>query len=173
VTKLLRIFEWKRGDEMHFEVGPIETELRERLGVTLSPRAAAIERLRHLGAFWQHWGLYKRRCEGSRASIVSLFPEQCPYPVWAKDHWLLNTERPALERMTFDQGFFETLWTLFKSSPIPHNLGTNNENCEYTDDWWNSRNCYLSHSGVNNENILYSYRVYDSRDLIFCCFAFS
>jgi hypothetical protein len=55
--------------------------------------------------------------------------------------------------------------------PHPHQNGANNTNCEYCDDVWNSKNCYLSRSMEFCEDLLYSYRnmkVKNSIDAVIC-----
>ncbi len=100
---------------------------------------------------------------------MSVFDSACPYPVWHRDVWLKEASPPEA---TFDYGapFFEQLWSLFQSCPIPHNVGAGNENCEFTDDWWYSRNCYLCHSGLENEDCAYCYRIYKTKNCQFVAF---
>jgi len=65
---------------------------------------------------------------------------------------------------------FEQMWEFFRKSPIPHNIGAGNENCEYTDDCWYSKNCYLTHSLVDCEDLRYCYRIIKSKDSAYCVF---
>lgn len=106
-----------------------------------------LKRIQCLGAFFPQWNLYKRLCDKTGKDIISVFRPDCPYPVWHKDEWFKNANPP---KAVFDsnQLFFPQAETLFKQCPIPHNSGATNENCEYTDDWWQSKNCYLSHTGL-------------------------
>ena len=128
-------------------------------------------RIRHLGAFWPHWNLHKRICDKTGKDIISVFRPDCPYPVWHKDEWYKSALPPAAT-IDFNRPFFAQAESLFKQCPIPHNSGINNENCEYTDDWWNSRNCHLSHSGVRCEGSRYSYRILECRDNLYGVFSF-
>ncbi len=154
-----------------FEISDQEISLRKKLGIEGLPEVAPQIRFRNLGAFWQHWNLHKRKCDFSGKPIISVFSEHCPYPVWHKDEWIKNANPPGAD---FDenQKVFSQMWKFFQKSAIPHNTGTGNENCEYTDDWWHSKNCYLSHSGLNCENLKYCYRVVQLRDSQFCAFCF-
>jgi len=128
-------------------------------------------RIQHLGAFWPHWSLHKRKCDKTGRDIVSVFGPECPYPVWHKDEWY-ESARPPGAKIDFDQPFFTQAEKLFKTCPIPHNSGINNENCEFTDDCWFSRNCYLCHSLVRGEDNRYSYRILDCKDTLYCVFSF-
>lgn len=123
-----------------------------------------------LCAFWQHFSLYKRNCDKTGKSIISVYREDCPYPVWHRDEWVKNADPPGADYSPTGP-FFEQLWELFQKCPIPHNIAAGNENCEYTDDWWYSRNCYLAHSGVKCEDLAYCYRVYNLKDSQFCVFS--
>lgn len=149
-----------------------ETEqmLYKKFGVQ-PPAVPVWQILKHLSAFWHHFGIHTRKCDKTGKTIISVFDEKCPYPVWHREEWMKNSEPPSA---SFDpmRPFFEQLWDFFQKSPIPHNVGAGNENCEYTDDWWYCRNCYLSHSGVNNQDCHYCYRILDSKDCEFCVFSF-
>lgn len=124
-----------------------------------------------LSAFWQHFALHKRTCDKTGKSMISVFDENCPYPVWHKDEWIKSAEPPSAD---FDpnKGFFEQTWELFQKCPIPHNIGAGNNNCEYTDDCWYSKNAYLSHSIFRCEDLSYCYRDIELKDCQFCVFSF-
>lgn len=127
------------------------------------------ELLRHINLFWQTFSLHKRTCDRTGKDIISVFDKHCPYPVWHQDEWIAHANPPSGE-LDLSKPFFEQLWTLFQSCPIPHNTGIDNENCDYTDDWWHSKKCYLSHSGLRCEDVYYSYRVVECRNCFFCVF---
>lgn len=154
-----------------FDVSDAEIALRQKFGIEGLPTVAPKFRLRHLGAFWSHWSLHKRTCDKTGKTIVSIFSEDCPYPVWHRDEWIAHNDPPTLE---FDpsRSVFDQMWELFQRCPIPHNTGTENENCDYTDDWWHSRNCYLCHSGYLCEDLRYCYRVIRTKDSHYCVFTF-
>jgi len=154
-----------------FTVTPQEMELRKKLGIEGEPDLHPIFRFMQLGAFWQHWNLHKRKCDKTGNDIISVYPPDCPYPVWHKDEWIKHASPPGAD---FDPSrkVFPQLWDFFQNSPIAHNIGTDNDNCEYTDDWWHSRNCYLSHSGLECEDVRYCYRVINLKNCEFCTYGF-
>ncbi len=41
----------------------------------------------HMWAFWQHFWIYKRKSDFSWKSIVSIFAEECLYPIMAQ-RWM-------------------------------------------------------------------------------------
>jgi len=153
------------------KVSDLEKRLRQKLGIEDLPVAPPAIRFRHLGAFWQHWALHKRSCDATGAEIISVFPQKCPYPVWLRDHWMKHADPPGAVFQE-NRKVFPQMWDLFQQCPIPHNFGTGNENCAYTDDWWYSRNCFLCHSGFDCQDLKYCYRTYGVRDSQFCTFTF-
>jgi hypothetical protein len=107
-----------------------------------------------LELFWPHWSLHKRKCDLTNKDIISVFRPECPYPVWHKDEWYKNANPPKAQ-FDFSQEFFPQTEKLFQQCPIAHNTGTNNENCEYTDDFWYGRDCHLCHNAYKCENSRY------------------
>jgi hypothetical protein len=124
----------------------------------------------HLLSFWHHFAFHRRKCDLTGEDIISVFDENCPYPIWKQHEWYAHANPPNAQ-FDFEKPFFEQLWDLFKNCPIPHKLEMHNDNCEYTDDWWESKNCFLGHSGYRNEDCSYCYRSAWLKDCQFCCFA--
>ena len=153
-----------------FEISDLEISLRKRFGFTNLPTTAPWVRFRKLGAFWQHWNLHNRKCDFSGKNIISVFSDKCSYPVWHKDEWLKNAN-PEHSEFTSDKYFFQQAWELFQKCAIPHNTGMGSDNCEYTDDYWYSNNCYLCHSGYKCQDLKYSYRVIEGKDSYFSVFS--
>lgn len=151
-------------------MSPLELKLRALFDVPESSLAPEL-RIRHLGAFWPHWNLHKRKCDKTGKEIVSVFRSDCPYPVWHKDEWFRNANPPKAF-FDFTQSFFPQAEKLFKQCPIAHSTGSNNENCEYTDDAWHSRNCYLCHSLFKTEDSRYTYRAYHEKNSLFNAFCY-
>lgn len=89
--------------------------------------------------------------------------------MWHKDEWIEHADPPG-EGVDFSRSVFEQMWEFFQKSPIPHTTGANNENCEYTDDAWFGKNCYLTHSFSGAEDLSYCYRMLKSRDSQYCVF---
>lgn len=65
-----------------FYISDLEGELRRKFGFTDVPTTAPWVRFRELGAFWPHWNLHNRKCNATRESIISIFSDKSPYPVW-------------------------------------------------------------------------------------------
>ncbi len=155
-----------------FEVSKFETCLRAKFNlVGIDPEVAPWVRFRQIGAFWPHWNLHRRKCDRTEKFIVSIFSKDCVYPIWNRDEWMRNSNPPGAE---FDesQEIFPQLWKFFQKSPLPHTFQSHNQNCEYTDDWYHSKNCYLCHSGEYSENCRYSYGCDGIQDVSFGIFSF-
>jgi len=127
--------------------------------------------LQNLGAFFQHFWIHKRTSDFSWKNIISAFSKNCPYPVWHHKEWLENSN---LISWIFDEtkDFWTQIWEIFSKCPIAHNISDWNENSEYTDDCWFSKNCYLCHSILRCEDIRYCFRVVELKDCQFCVFSF-
>ncbi|MCX6807988.1 MAG: hypothetical protein NTZ80_04315 [Patescibacteria group bacterium] len=152
---------------LEFTISDQEMNLRKKLNVAGEPETSPTFRLMQLGAFWQSWNLHHRKCDKTGRDIISVFRPDCPYPVWHKDEWIKNANPPSIE-FNQNQPVFDQMWGVFQKSPIAHNVGAGNENCEYTDDWWYSKNCYLCHSGFKCEDARYCYRTLRSKDCQYC-----
>jgi hypothetical protein len=156
-----------------FKVSEHEKALREKFGFgDTSPSVLPKYRFQYLGAFWPQWNLYKRKCDRTGQPIISIFRPDCPYPVWKRDEWIAHAKPPAAD-FDFSKSFFEQAWNLFQHCPLPHIFQSNNENCEYTDDWYYSKNCYLCHSGQNNEDCRYCYGCDSVKNVFYGVFSFN
>lgn len=153
-----------------FEVSDFELALRTKLNAPL-PKNLPQYTFRHLTTFWPHFSLHSRKSDFSGKEIVSVYDTDCPYPVWHSEEWAKSANPPAAE-VDFSKPFFNQLWELFQKCPIPHNIGLGNENCEYTDDWWYSKNGYLCHSGLNCQDTRYCYRCLRVKDSQFAVYTF-
>ncbi len=102
-----------------FQVSDFEQKLRKEFGVQ-DPKILPHLRLQHLGAFWPHWNLHKRKCDKTGKNIISVFRPDCPYPVWHKDEWYKSALPPAA-KFDFNETFFSQAEKLFKQCPIAHN----------------------------------------------------
>ena len=147
-----------------------EAQVRKKLRAPVSLYKGP-ELFQLLFSFWHHFNLFKRRCDKTNSSIITPFSEECPYPVWKRSIWLSDNAPPVAE-YTSDRPFFEQLSELFYRCPIPHNIGVPGDNCEFTDDWWYCKNCFLCHSGLECEDLRYCYRTYRSKDSRYCVSSF-
>lgn len=64
-----------------FTVSPEEMALRSKLHVEGEPTLHPVVRFMQLAAFWQHWNLHRRTCDRTGKEIISVYSQDCPYPV--------------------------------------------------------------------------------------------
>lgn len=155
---------------LQFSISEAEARLRKQLGLVKTPTTSRAMRLRSLAAFWPHFSLSKTRCGYSGRQIVAVFDDACPYPVWHRSDWTEHANPPT-SSFDFQRPAFEQAWDLFQQCPIPHNFGHGNENCEYADDIWYSKSCYLSHSIYKCEDLLSCFRQLTSRNCAFSVYS--
>jgi len=115
-------------------------------------------------AFWPYGILQKRKCDFSGETIISAYSPNAHFPVYKREHWFSDKwEAPQL-KINWNRSFFDQLYELQKRTPHFHQLGKNNENCDYADDVWDCKNTYMSRSMAECEDVYYIYRVLYSRD---------
>ncbi len=124
---------------------------------------------------WKHllsfWALGKFRVATSALSgkrIITILPPSVPFPIYEREEFVSDAWDPLSYGREYNssQNFIDQLRKLQSTVPRPHQTGMKNVDCEWTDDWWESRECYLCRSGLRNEHLSYSYRVLDSKNSI-------
>lgn len=153
-----------------FEIQPEDFKFYEKINV-LAPIECFHCRNRKRLAFWPFGKFHRRKSDLSGEDIITIFPPNAKFPVYKTSEWNSDDWQPP--RMVYDSGrpFFDQLRELQNKTPHPHQFGSNNLNCDYSDDVWESKNCYLSRSIANCEDISYSYRIIrcrDSYELTYC-----
>jgi hypothetical protein len=104
--------------------------------------------------------LFKRVCEGTKKNIISNFPLDCPYPVYAQDYWYSDAVDNSSYGREFDfsRPFFEQFAELSKVVPRPA-LFTDylkDENSSYTNYAGRNKNCYLIFDSDENWDCYYA-----------------
>jgi hypothetical protein len=153
-----------------FEVFPEDFEFYEKIKIA-PPELCFPCRLQNRLAFWAIGKFHKRKCDFSGEKIISIFPPNTRFPIYKTNYWY--SDQWGSPSLVYDpeRPFFDQLYELQNKVPRPHQFGTNNQNCDYCDDVWNSKNCYLCRSLVDCQNANYSYRIIrcrDSYDLLYC-----
>ncbi|MDI6883259.1 MAG: hypothetical protein QMC93_02170 [Patescibacteria group bacterium] len=118
--------------------------------------------------------LYKRKCDLCNKEIISLYNREIPNkiycnPCWYSDKW----EDPIIfgKKYNFNQPFIRQFQNLFHEVPTFARLAYNNVNSEYVNWAADSKNCYLSFSVLDCEDVLYSSWVNKSRECSDCFMA--
>jgi hypothetical protein len=131
-------------------------------------------RLQYRMAFYNRRSLYRRSCDFSGKTIVSMYSPDKPYQVYEKNIWYSDKWNPLDYGRDFDfsRPFFEQFAELM--SVVPHlSLAVigENINSDFTNDNQRLKNCYLSFDCSDAENVLYSetfINLRDCMDLLIC-----
>jgi hypothetical protein len=150
-----------------FEITDEDVQFYEKMEVpfpTLCPK----ERQRRRIAFRNFRSLYSRKCDETGKSIVTMYREDHPFPVYDNDYWWGN-EWSALDyAQDFDptKSFFEQYDELAKKVPRCATFNLQCEKAKYSNFAWMAKNCYLVFGCVRNEDCMYGHIVWDSKDCI-------
>lgn len=105
--------------------------------------------------------LYRRECSKSKKSIVSIYSPESPFKVydiheWWSDSW--DASQYGRE-FNFSRSFFEQFRELQLDVPRLALLSKNCTNSDYTNHASNSKDCYLSYTVFDSENVTHSSNV--------------
>ena len=123
---------------------------------------------------WRNtFSLYSRKCELCDKAVVSIYSKESPITIYCNKCWWSDKWDAKSYAMDYDfsRPFFTQHQELMKKVPhmaIVNDDGIASVNCEYTHDWWFSKNCYMAFSGWYVENIMYSFFVLAGRDMMDC-----
>jgi hypothetical protein len=111
-------------------------------------------------AFWPFGKFRKGKSDLSGENLITILPEKSRYPIYSLHEWHSDKWNALDYGVEYDPEvpFFTQLQNLQEKVPRPHQSGANNTKCYWCDDVWNSKNCYLSRSMEECEDLLYSYR---------------
>ncbi len=90
--------------------------------------------------------LYKRKCDYSWENIISMFSPDKKYKIYDYKIWRSNNWEGLDYGRNFDftQSFFEQFRSLLLAVPkMSLCVQNNNENCDYINWWWWSKDCYM------------------------------
>lgn len=124
-------------------------------------------------SFWMFGKFRKGKSDLSGESLITVLPEKNRYPIYTLSEWHSDKWDAMNFGMDYNPElpFFKQLQTLQEKIPHPHQNGSKNTGCDWCDDVWNSKNCYLSRSMEECEDLYYSYRnirVKNSIDVTIC-----
>lgn len=128
---------------------------------------------KNLLAFWVFGKFCKTTSALSGKTIITNLPNVRQFPLYTYEEWIGDNWNPLSYGEHHDETrpFLIQLKELQDKVPHPHQSGVKNVNCEWNDDVWNSKNCYLCRSLLDCEEVYYGYRMFrckNSIDLVFC-----
>ena len=156
----------------NFTITEGELSLYEKVDIEL-PTLCFFCRVKLHLSFWMFGKFRKGKSDLSGESLITVFPEKTRYPIYTSLEWYSDKWDAMNYGMDYDSAkpFFKQLQNLQEQVPHPHQNGTKNTKCDWCDDVWNSKNCYLSRSLEECEDLFYSYRnirVKNSLDMNVC-----
>lgn len=155
-----------------FTISKEEFLMYEKVGIELPVICFYCRAKLHL-SFWLFGKFRKGKSDLSGENLITVLPDNARYPIYTLHEWYGDAWDPMEYGQYYDsnKSFFLQLKELQEKIPRPHQNGVKNTNCDYCDDVWNSKNCYLSRSIVECEDLYYSYRnikVKNSIDTVVC-----
>ncbi|HEY4513340.1 MAG TPA: hypothetical protein VJH06_02400 [Candidatus Paceibacterota bacterium] len=139
--------------------------LYEKVGLEI-PEQCFFCRTKQYLAFWTFGKFRRGKSDFSGEDLITVLPENSRYPIYKSHEWWGDSWDPMSYGMDYDsnRSFFDQLKELQEKVPRPHQIGKNNQNCDWCDGTWESKNCYLTRCMFRGENISYGYRVKNSKD---------
>lgn len=161
-----------RNCKQSFTIEPEDFAMYEKSGIPPSDMCPRC-RWKHLLAFWTFGRFRIAKSALSGKNIITIYPESVPFPLYEHKEWVSDAWDPLAYGRGYDasRSFFDQFDALQKEVPHPHASGTNNFKCEWSDDAWSCKDCYLSRSMEGCEELSYGYRNLRSKnslDLTFC-----
>ncbi len=100
--------------------------------------------------------------------FISIYHPESPYTVYCKDCFFSDAWDQYATGRDYDaeKSFFEQFRALDLEAPKMGTVGLNTENCDYTNYFGDSRNCYLTFAGTLNEDCLYGSGINNSKNAL-------
>jgi len=122
--------------------------------------------------------LYNSKCGLCGKSVITLYSPDSGITVYCNKCWWSDKWDPKSYAMdyNFSNPFFSQFNELMHK--VPHMAIVNDNdiaslNCEYTHDWWFSKNCYMAFSGWYVDNVMYSFFITGGKDIMDSMFIMS
>ena len=114
--------------------------------------------------------LYNRACDFCKKPIVSIYSTDKPFQVYCQKCWWSDKWNPKMyaQEYDFSKTFFEQFKELQNRVPalgLVNDDGIGSVNCEYTQDFAFSKNCYMIFIAWKLENCLYSYYLINGKNI--------
>ena len=125
-------------------------------------------RTKYLLAFWVFGRFRIGKSALSGKTIITVFPESVPFPIYDRTEFVSDAWDPLTYGRDYDQSrpFIDQFIELQSVVPHPHQTGIKNVNSDWTDDMWESKDAYLSRSGLHLESVSYGYRILNCKNSI-------
>lgn len=155
-----------------FLIEPDDFGFYEKIGVPPPTWCPVCRKQRRLS--WRNdMNLYSRKCDLCKRAIVSIYSTDKPFPVYCPKCWWSDKWDPKSYAQDYDfsKTFFEQFKELQGKVPalaLVNDDGIASVNCEYTQDFAFSKNCYMVFIAWKLENCMYgNYAVHGKDNLDF------
>ncbi|OGJ47022.1 hypothetical protein A2344_05795 [Candidatus Peregrinibacteria bacterium RIFOXYB12_FULL_41_12] len=150
-----------------FQISPQDESFYKKISVP-TPEICPDCRSRKRLAYRNERTLYKRKCDLCKKSIISIYAEDKPFPVYCQDcFW--GDKWDALDfnaEPDFTRPFFEQFAELMKRVPRLAIVNKQSENSEYCNYSFANKNCYLTFGNHYEEDCLYGHYSTRNRNCI-------
>jgi hypothetical protein len=121
-------------------------------------------------AFRNERTFYKRVCDLCKKSIVSLYRENTPFPVYCNECWWSDKWDPKsfAQDYNYDKTFFDQYQELQEKVPRLSLMNLNAIRTEYANGTSDNKDCYLIFAGEYNEDCMYSRLVQKCKGCVDC-----
>ena len=124
-------------------------------------------------AWRNNMSLYNRKCDLCSKAVVSIYSPDSGIITYCNKCWWSDKWDPKSYGIDYDfsKSFFAQFSELMHRVPhmaIVNDDGIASVNCEYTHDWWFSKDCYMCLSGWYVQNVMYSFFIVSGRDIVDC-----
>ncbi|MDA1060666.1 MAG: hypothetical protein O3B47_02640 [bacterium] len=112
--------------------------------------------------------LYRQNCGLCMKSLIAIYPQDSPFPVYCKDCFFSEKWDPLSygRDFDFDRPFFKQFSELSEVVPRLAITHANSVNSEYTLNSVKNRNCYLTSGADYNEDCLYGISTQRSKECV-------
>jgi hypothetical protein len=147
-----------------FEIQDADLNFYEKINASLPNYCPSCREMRRL-AFRNERTLYKRNCSKTGKPMISIYPENTPFPVYDQHIWWGDDWDAIDFSQDYDPNrpFFEQYLKLRNKIPRISLLNINGVNSDYVNNSEDNKNCYLLFAAQKNEDSMYGRLVYRNR----------
>ena len=139
-----------------FVIEPDDFGFYEKIKVpppTFCPECRYIRRLLDRNEY----NLYRRKCDATGKSIISIYREDAPFPVYEQEYWKSDKFDATKYGRDFDfsRPFFEQYEELRRVVPHLAMVNSMSVNSEYTNQSENNKDCYMLFTSGRCDKCIY------------------
>ncbi|MFN8390323.1 MAG: hypothetical protein U0136_08545 [Bdellovibrionota bacterium] len=152
---------------VEFEIKEDEAAFYVTMGVP-TPKLCPEERNRLRMSFRNFFQLYQRPCSATGKRVISQYHENQPFPVYDNSYWWSDawSAYDYGRELDLNRPFLDQYAELARAVPRFALINLNNENCDFCNACFFSKNCYLVFGCVRNEDCLYGHIIWDSKSCV-------